>query len=273
MTRAPSSNRIGISIVALVATFSLSGASAAWAESPTWLCVPESAGAAVTSGGSEGKCEAKSTAVELPPPAELTTLSSVLPHMQYVASGVSGKPTIKFSAVNVQIINGEGKTSSVNGEGNLVIGYDENPAKHEQTGSHDLILGEEQTFTSYGDLLAGDDNAVTAPFASITGGHINAASGKYASVSGGGQNTASGEWTSISGGFSNTTKANDAWVGGGEKNTASSIGATVSGGYKNTANRQHASVSGGRENTAEGEYASIFGGKELKATNEYEAIP
>ena len=30
--------------------------------------------------------------------------------------------------MNVQVVNGEGKTASVNGEGNLVIGYDEDAA-------------------------------------------------------------------------------------------------------------------------------------------------
>jgi hypothetical protein len=80
---------------------------------------------------------------------EEATLKSVLPHIKYVASGVDGKPTVQFSGVNVQIVNGEGKTASVNGEGNLVIGYDENTEnKHAQTGSHDLILGEQQTFIS-----------------------------------------------------------------------------------------------------------------------------
>ena len=41
---------------------------------------------------------------------ELETLRSVLPHMSYAASGIGGKPTIRFSAVNVQIVNGVGKT-------------------------------------------------------------------------------------------------------------------------------------------------------------------
>ncbi|HUH81925.1 MAG TPA: hypothetical protein VLZ06_11425 [Solirubrobacteraceae bacterium] len=35
-------------------------------------------------------------------------------------------------------------------EGALVIGYDEDPGNHTQTGSHDLIVGQEQQFTSCG---------------------------------------------------------------------------------------------------------------------------
>ncbi len=79
---------------------------------------------------------------------------SILSHMKYVASGIDSKPTVKFEGVNVQIVNGEGKTTTTNGEGNLVIGYDENPEKREQTGSHDLILGKEQKFTSYSGIIA-----------------------------------------------------------------------------------------------------------------------
>ena len=60
----------------------------------------------------------------------------------YVASGVNSvgnKPTVQFSAVNVHILNGQGTTASLNGEGNLVIGYDESPGS--QSGSHNLLLG------------------------------------------------------------------------------------------------------------------------------------
>ncbi len=43
---------------------------------------------------------------------------------------------MQFSGVNVQVVSGAGETNAaVNGEGNLVIGYDENPGKHEQSGS------------------------------------------------------------------------------------------------------------------------------------------
>jgi hypothetical protein len=81
--------------------------------------------------------------------------------MTYVASGVGG-PTIQFSGVNVQVVNGEGKTASVNGDGNLVVGYDENAGKNDQTGSHNVILGGEQTFTSLGGILGGFKNGVLA---------------------------------------------------------------------------------------------------------------
>ncbi len=95
--------------------------------------------------------------------AELETLKGILPHIKFVASGIGGKPTVQFSGINVQIVSGSGSTAgAVNGEGNLVIGYDENTGGHAQTGSHDLILGEEQTFTSFGGVVAGFRNTISS---------------------------------------------------------------------------------------------------------------
>src|SRR5919204_3281661 len=110
----------------------------AWAAvTPGWECIPTTAGQPVVSGGtgSAPSCGAGTTAVLAP---------------TYVASGVGGKPTVQFAAVNVQIVSGSGATdAAVNGKGNLVIGYDENPASRPQTGSHDLILGERNAWTGY----------------------------------------------------------------------------------------------------------------------------
>lgn len=89
--------------------------------------------------GPEGKEGGPSLTAE-----QRTKLLAILPYIKYEEKGVGGEPTIQFSAVNVQIVNGEGKTETTNGEGNLVIGYDENSGSHKQTGSHNLILGEER---------------------------------------------------------------------------------------------------------------------------------
>jgi hypothetical protein len=173
------------------------------------LCVKNAANGAVkgptTVGGT--KCAAGYNKIELPSATELEVLDKVLAHIKYIESGVGGKPTVQFSGVNVQVVNGAGKTATTNGEGNLVIGYDENPGAHAQTGSHALVLGEEQTFTSYGGILGGFKNSITAPFGSITGGENNTVSHERDSVSGGDENRASGEFA--------------AWVGGGKLNTAS----------------------------------------------------
>src|SRR4029077_9278680 len=103
---------------------------------------------------------------------EVETLHAILPHTKYVQAGIGGKPTIQFSGVNVQVINGATKA---NGEGNLVIGYDAEPG--EQTGSHNLVLGAKQTFTGTDGIIAGYGNSLSGIFDSILGGEKNSIGG------------------------------------------------------------------------------------------------
>jgi hypothetical protein len=126
------------------------------------------------------------------------TLISILPDITFVSSGVGGKPTIQFHNVNVQVVNGAGSTTSVNGTGNLVLGYDENPAARAQTGSHDLVLGRNQSFTGYAQLVDGFNNTASGDYASVLGVN-NTASGSYATVSGGDANAAKATAASVSG--------------------------------------------------------------------------
>lgn len=259
--------RMGLAGFALLAGLCTMGPGTS-AASPIYLCIGTKAGQGVKSGGPGGTCPKPTeklayTPVALPAgAAEQETLLSILPYLRFVASGVGGKPTIQFSGVNVQVVNGEGKTASVNGEGNLVLGYDENGGGHEQTGSHNLVAGEEQAFTSYGGLLGGFRNSITAPFASITGGEHNLAGGQSASVSGGNFDAATALGASVSGGLGNWASVYGDSISGGRENTAAGLEANwIGGGYKN-------SVPGNLIRRA-----SVFGGKEVSAKAEYEAIP
>jgi hypothetical protein len=292
--------RIGIaSVVLAVALLTMTGS--AWAEASTHCVKATKVGKKFTGGYVDKNCTAASAKHEgkyeyikastLSEP-EQEELKALLKYVKVVPSGVASKPTVQVSGANVQIVSGAGKTNAaVNGEGNLVIGYDENPEKHEQTGSHDLILGEEQTFTSYGGLVAGEKNTVSGAFASVSGGGGNTASRFISSVSGGLGNTASGQWSSVSGGEANTASGGipgAAWVGGGAKNTASGPNSSITAGANNEASGSFTSVTGGQQNTATsssswagggfqnhsaGSFTAIFGGKELEAKNAYEALP
>jgi hypothetical protein len=253
--------RVALSGLVLLA-FSALATSSAWGASTIYLCLSEKAGAA-KSGGVEGKCPAPTKTVTyarvaLPKEeAEQQKLLAILPHIKYVEAGVGGKPTIQFSGVNVQVVSGAGKTNAaVNGAGNLVIGYDENPGGRAQTGSHDLILGEEQTFTSFGGIVAGRLNQINGAYASVTGGFENVANGEEASVSGGGENTVSGRAASISGGL---------------RSTASGAQASVSGGLLNAASGDQSAVSGGDFGKASGQDTLVFGGLDGEAHEFFEA--
>jgi len=188
---------------------------------------------------------------------EEETLKAILPHIKYVASGVGGEPTIQFSGVNVQVVSGAGNESTLNGAGNLIVGYDESPGK--QTGSNNLVVGSGQADTSYGSIIGGGHNNAEGPF-SVVFGWTNTTSGPYSSVLGGGGNTASGTEASVSGGESNTASNYRSWIGGGLWNTATGERSAVTSGDHNLASGEATSVSGGRYNTASGPFASVTGG-------------
>lgn len=168
---------------------------------PGWECIPITAQQPVLSGGTGNtpSCPAKTTPVLAP---------------TYFSSAVGGKPTVIFSAVNVQVVSGSGSTyAAPNGEGNLVVGYDENPDGRTQTGSNDLILGINNGWTGYGELVVGASNVASGPYAAVFGvsdtasgkgslaaGQSNRATGPESSVTGGKGNGAGTSWSSILGG-------------------------------------------------------------------------
>src|SRR5437763_6306238 len=112
----------GLAAVAAVVGCGGWGAQAAMA-SAVFLCVPSAAGHSVTSDGNGSTaCGSSSTRVALPASsADQKTLLSILPHIRFTASGVGGKPTVRFTGVNVQVVSGSGTTNgAVTGTGNVV---------------------------------------------------------------------------------------------------------------------------------------------------------
>ena len=207
---------------------------------------------------------------------EVGSLKTKLSKVSYNASGLNGKPTLQISGANLQLVDGSGTTDgTVNGLGNLFIGYDEDG--REQTGSHNLVLGIRQAFTSYGGLLAGAQNTISGAFASVSGGIGNVATGELSSISGGETNASSGLVSSVSGGELNKASGSGSSVSGGRLNIASGPGASVSGGHMNTSSARWSSVSGGGNNTATlesrfGFAASVSGGLNNTASGHMASI-
>jgi hypothetical protein len=258
------------------------------------VCVPEKEGAAIVT-PVKGVCKATYTATALLPKAEQEKLQVIMPYEKYVASGVGGKPTIQISGANLQILSGAGSTNNLlNGGGNLIIGYDETPG--EQTGSHNLIVGTEQSYTSSGSILGGrrnsaanegtvlfgQNNTANGGNSSVTGGEGNKADGSYATVSGGVNNIAGGFGDSVSGGSGNLTTNYYSSISGGQANQSEGEGSSVSGGVANYAGippkstqfaSPDASVSGGQGNKSEGRASSILGGHNHTVTTEWGLFP
>jgi len=167
-------------------------------------------------------------------------------------NGVNG-PHIIFSGANVHVRSGSGRTDDNNtptGLGNLIVGYDEQQTEAvSRTGSHNLIVGGQHSFTRYGGLAAGAANTLDGVSA-FAAGVRNVASGDFSSVTGGAGNFAGGGSSSISGGQENMTVEVASSVTGGRQNTASGVYASVTGGFTNAAAAEGSSVSGGQGNVA-----------------------
>jgi len=191
-------------------------------------------------------------------------LSIVESKTQYMSVDTTAKSTT-FSGCNLFLTNGTGASANVNGLGNLTIGYNAtgNYAGDVRTGSHNLILGDRNNYSSYGGMVAGIANAISAPYASVTAGQNNRAIGQYSSVTGGANSDATGPWASVSGGDGGLASGQYASISGGFVNWANGDGSSVSGGHAGYATGFGASVSGGFITTASGNYSAVSGGSFL----------
>jgi hypothetical protein len=207
--------------------------------------------------------------------AEVLLLKSILPFVKFVAAGVGGKPTIQVEGANLQILSGSGSTSgAVNGAGNLVIGYDARAEIEgeptEQTGSNNLIVGSEQTYTSYGSIIAGSHDVSTAPWTDVFG-HQNNVEGPNDSVTGGERSATIGQASSITGGVDNLATTEGSSVAGGFNNrVVTSPFGSVTGGINNEVSGLESWIGGGELDKAKANNSSILGvgSKETKAAKE-----
>jgi uncharacterized coiled-coil protein SlyX len=191
-------------------------------------------------------------------------------------NGVNGQPffsrqggDVFITGANLHIVNGLGATNGnpsdpfatvVNSLGNLIVGYNElrGDGTDNRTGSHNLVAGALQNYSSYGGLIAGFNNEISGIFASVTGGNQNTASGNSASVSGGAGNTASGTQSSVSGGVFNSATGTAASVSGGRVNTAGGDYSAVSGGDVINATQASSWAAGGGFEGTPGGGAGVF---------------
>jgi hypothetical protein len=233
---------------------------------------------------------------------------------------VNGVRTVRLSGVNLQLLNGLNRTETLNGAGNLIIGYDEantivtTPvcsrassttgafirdeaaclasggvfSTQHKSGSHNLVLGSQNNYSSFGGIVAGRSNFINQIYASVLGGVANVANGTFsvivagqgqqtpgstAAILGGNGNQATGRNATVSGGSGNIASGVAANVSGGDRNTASGSGAQVAGGFVNTASGDFASISGGRANTASGRASSLLGGDTRTVAGPNQALP
>ncbi len=107
--------------------------------------------------------------------------------------------TLVFNNMNVQITNGKGSTAAINGRGNLIVGYNESRGSDSRKGSHNVVVGAKNDFSSFGGLVGGYNNSLSGRYSFIGGGHNNVASGDYSAITSGSKNKAKGKYSSING--------------------------------------------------------------------------
>ncbi len=210
--------------------------------------------------------------------SSLTEIASRLMEVEQKLASVSvadigGQPTVRFSGVNVQVVDGTGDTAcdtagseACNAVGNVIVGYNEEVLTPVlRSGSHNLVVGSGHRWTSYGGFVAGTTNTINGRSSSVLGGFGNTASGPEASIAGGSGNRSSGSAASVSGGSGNEAMAQNASVSGGQDNDATGALSSVSGGAFNRATETAASVAGGRSNTAGGNGSAVAGGSGNRA--------
>ena len=184
----------------------------------------------------------------------------------------NGYATAQFTGVNVQVVNGVNH-GTLNGLGNLIVGYNEATTvlqaqevcsdgafadqtscetagntwgRNHKTGSHNLVAGRWNSYSSHSGAVFGHNNVVNRPGASVTGGYGNAATGLRATVTGGYTNVASGDRSAILGGFAGRAEGLLSTLSGGEQNVSSGQYSNIVSGFNNR-------ITGGRWN-------SILGG-------------
>jgi hypothetical protein len=157
---------------------------------------------------------------------------------------VNGYPTALFRGVNVQIVNGTGDTQSANGTGNLIVGYNRPStgdyvcsvgvtetatecaanggvwARSHKSGSHNIVGGDFNNYASWGGLVFGQENTLSASYTAILGGTRNRAEASFASIVGGSYNTASGIFSSVGAGYDNHALGALSSVSGGAQRSA-----------------------------------------------------
>lgn len=160
--------------------------------------------------------------------AQISLLETKTANMQ-LSQDNNGYDVLVFQGINVQIRSQSGPTD-LDGTGNLIVGWNEALPSLDRSGSNNLVIGNNHSYSSHNGFVTGYQNAISSPFASVCGGRNNSAQGESSSVTGGEDNTASGKNSSVTGGADNRATGDNSSVTGGSLNTASGFCATVSGG-------------------------------------------
>ena len=209
------------------------------------LVTEESVEASIASGaGPLGTLAGRIEALESAVADNTLAMASTSALAEKVAVNAAGD--VVFSDTNVFIQNGTAATDTLNGKGNLIVGYATPEGDPERGGSHNVIVGDGHSYAGHSGLAIGHSHRLTADHAVAVGGYGNQVGGDYGVTVGGQYNVTNGMYGTVT---------------GGGFGLASGAYSSVFGGSENTATAPFSAVTGGRLNVVSGDYASIAGGE------------
>jgi hypothetical protein len=177
-----------------------------------------------------------------------------------VAPPTEGTGNLVVAGGNVHVVNGAGATATNNGRGNVIVGYsaeptsadgnwvDSTPVADRRSGSHNLILGDANGWTSYGALIAGYGTLSGEPYCGALGGTGNSCVGTFGAVVAG---------------TANQVRNQSAATLGGRELDAAGLSAVTAGGWGNVSSGDYGIAGGGDGNTAGATLSVVFGGSHL----------
>jgi hypothetical protein len=111
--------------------------------------------------------------------------------------------TARLTGVNLQIVNGEGTTQSVNCKGNLILGYNEGGGDINRSGSHNLVLGIRNSYSSFCGIVSGDSNSLAAEYSAVLSSRMCYAYQHHVTICSGIDHKANGAHSTLLSGFDN----------------------------------------------------------------------
>lgn len=210
-----------------------------------------------------------------PTTAQQAGLADRVAALEATLSGVRRQgDDLIFSGVNVYVVSGAGKTDAApNGKGNLIVGYNElrggfdleGRPEDRRGGSHNLVVGSANNYTSWGGVVTGIHNDSEGQYAALLGGHENTAAGDFSAALGGVENAITGDAAVAIGGSRNRSDGYWTLAAGGTENVVQDDWSAVLGGTKHalSPNALYATITGGQSNSVACEACSIAGGASI----------
>lgn len=211
----------------------------------------------------------------------VAALEAILANVSRGVDPATNEDTLFFDNMNVAVRNGSGP-GTVNGRGNLIIGYNEKddgftyhefmplpqyvppPPLDVRTGSHNLVIGPWHSYTGHSGIIAGFNSKISGRYGAVIAGQDNVASGLMSFVAGGEYNSASGSRTSVFGGERNDARARySSILGGGANITNADFSNIIGAIYSQTSGGATSLIVGGAQNTVTGKLEVIVGGDQV----------